>query len=696
MRQPAPFARAHLNILHLSLFVCVLLLPQFASATVIYLTSGSSWTVPSDWNSSNNTIELYGGGGGGGGGYSDGDYNGSGGGGGGGGYSRISNASLTPGSSIPYFVGGGGAGGAGGGIGNPPGGLGSTPGDNGGDTYFNGWSAGGGQGGNSTYAGGGGSGNVFYGGNGGSGDEGGYTGGGGGGGAAGPSGGGGQGGAGWDTGYGAGGNGGGGGGGGGYAGAGGSGQPIIVSSGNIPGAGGCGGVVGDPAPSGGSYGGGGGGGAASANCVNVGGGGNGAPGLIIITYAPAPPAPTCQVSLSPNPSAYSYTGAPVTLSWSSSNADEVYINNIGWLGTSGATYVASQASTDYSCIGYSAAYGYGAWYSASLTVNPPPSPTLGISANPPSSIQTGQTSTITATYAPGSGDSEQDTALNEVPPGGGEFTIPGYGYTPVSQYTYAFSTMTPGTYTFKPYIITSYYTSWSTEGQSVNVTVTQPPTSCTLSASPSSITQGGSSTLTWSSANATSCTGTNFSTSGATSGSTSVSPAQTTTYTGSCTGAGGTSACNAGSGQTVTVTCTESWSCSGETIVQTNPNCSTTNLTTCGANDSFCQNGSNQCLYPVISPNPSGSYTGQLQLIPSLVSPNESTQVHWNVSNAQYCTVTGTNGDSWTGLSSPTGGETSKPITTQTTYTLSCTAYGNNPPVKESETVNITPAYREL
>jgi hypothetical protein len=428
----------------------------------------------------------------------------------------------------------------------------------------------------------------------------------------------------------------------------------------------------------------------------VGGGGNGAPGLIIITYAPAPPAPTCQVSLSPNPSAYSYTGAPVTLSWSSSNADEVYINNIGWLGTSGATYVASQASTDYSCIGYSAAYGYGAWYSASLTVNPPPSPTLGISANPPSSIQTGQTSTITATYAPGSGDSEQDTALNEVPPGGGEFTIPGYGYTPVSQYTYAFSTMTPGTYTFKPYIITSYYTSWSTEGQSVNVTVTQPPTSCTLSASPSSITQGGSSTLTWSSANATSCTGTNFSTSGATSGSTSVSPAQTTTYTGSCTGAGGTSACNAGSGQTVTVTCTESWSCSGETIVQTNPNCSTTNLTTCGANDSFCQNGSNQCLYPVISPNPSGSYTGQLQLIPSLVSPNESTQVHWNVSNAQYCTVTGTNGDSWTGLSSPTGGETSKPITTQTTYTLSCTAYGNNPPVKESETVNITPAYREL
>jgi hypothetical protein len=93
--------------------------------------------------------------------------------------------------------------------------------------------------------------------------------------------------------------------------------------------------------------------------------------------------------------------------------------------------------------------------------------------------------------------------------------------------------------------------------------------------------------------------------------------------------------------------------------------------------------------------NPSGPYTGQLQLIPSLVSPGESTQVHWNVSNAQSCTVTGTNGDSWTGLSSPAGGETSKPITTQTIYTLSCQAYGTNPSLKESETVNVTPVYLE-
>jgi|GEM_PF-246961 len=84
---------------------------------IIFLTSGSSWTVPSDWNSTNNKIEVIGGGGGGA-VYSD-DYGH--GGGGGGAYSTISNLSLTPGESVEYSIGGGGA-----------------SGSDGGDTYFNG------------------------------------------------------------------------------------------------------------------------------------------------------------------------------------------------------------------------------------------------------------------------------------------------------------------------------------------------------------------------------------------------------------------------------------------------------------------------------------------------------------------------------------------------------------------------------
>ena len=80
---------------------------------VIFLTSGSTWTVPSDWNSSNNSIEVIGAGGGGG-------CCGSGG-GGGGAYARIDNLNLTPGSTVSYSVGRGG-----------------TDGNKGGDTYFNG------------------------------------------------------------------------------------------------------------------------------------------------------------------------------------------------------------------------------------------------------------------------------------------------------------------------------------------------------------------------------------------------------------------------------------------------------------------------------------------------------------------------------------------------------------------------------
>ena len=77
------------------------------------------------------------------------------------------------------------------------------------------------------------------------------------------------------------------------------------------------------------------------------------------------------------------------------------------------------------------------------------------------------------------------------------------------------------------------------------------PTATLNAPSPSTIAQGSSSALTWSSTNATSCTGTNFSTGGATSGTVSVSPSTTTTYSVTCGGGGATSAA---ASRTVTVT----------------------------------------------------------------------------------------------------------------------------------------------
>jgi hypothetical protein len=65
-----------------------------------------------------------------------------------------------------------------------------------------------------------------------------------------------------------------------------------------------------------------------------------------------------------------------------------------------------------------------------------------------------------------------------------------------------------------------------------------------LQASPSNISAGQSSSLTWSSTNATSCVGTGFSTANAVSGSASVSPSATTTYSVTCSGAGGSASAN--------------------------------------------------------------------------------------------------------------------------------------------------------
>lgn len=97
--------------------LAVSLLPVYSSAqtssTTIILTSGSSWTVPSDWNSADNSIEVIGGGAAGGSGYPNSF------GGGGGAYAKVTNISLTPGAAVGYHVGAGG----------------SSEG-NGGDTYF--------------------------------------------------------------------------------------------------------------------------------------------------------------------------------------------------------------------------------------------------------------------------------------------------------------------------------------------------------------------------------------------------------------------------------------------------------------------------------------------------------------------------------------------------------------------------------
>ncbi len=334
-----------------------------------------------------------------------------------------------------------------------------------------------------------------------------------------------------------------------------------------------------------------------------------------------PPA-SCSVSLTPNPK--SYAGS-ATLSWSSSNAHySLYINNVGYVGSSGSTSVSPSSSTDYSCY----ANGYGGsdgWHSYTLTVNPPANCTA------PWGATVSHGSSVTAYQAS---------------------TVP-YGSSCTSQSRSCSNGTLSGTYQYQ------------------SCTVDNPPPTCALTLNPTTITSGQSSTLSWSSTNATSCTGNNFSMGGATSGSTSVSPSSNTTYTASCTGPGGSVNCtgtgSGGIGAALTVSCTPAttYSCGGTaTIIETATSSAcavtVTNPYASCSSPSFCSSGSATCLYNTI--------TGNISASPWFVPSGDTTTITWSTTNAVSCSVTG-NGNTW---STTAGSQTSNPITDYTTYTLSC------------------------
>jgi Bacterial Ig domain len=143
--------------------------------------------------------------------------------------------------------------------------------------------------------------------------------------------------------------------------------------------------------------------------------------------------------------------------------------------------------------------------------------------------------------------------------------------------------------------------------------------------------------------------------------------------------------------------CTPSYSCSGQTIQHTDASCNVTNVTTC-VSPNFCSAGSSTCISAPPTFNQSGSgssaLTGHLQAVPLLVPQNNTTKVYWNVSNVTSCSVTGTNGDHWTGTVSTSGGQVSAALTQQTTYTLSCTGLDSST-VSEAVVVNILPVFQE-
>ena len=131
---------------------------------VYLIETGISWDTPSDFNTSNNTIHIYGAGGGGGGGRSQ-NPSGGGGGGGGGGYTKLTNITLYANTSTGVSIGTGGTAG-----------IATNAGGNGVATFFGTTFANGGIGGSSVVTanvnatgGAGGSGSTYSGGAGGQG-----------------------------------------------------------------------------------------------------------------------------------------------------------------------------------------------------------------------------------------------------------------------------------------------------------------------------------------------------------------------------------------------------------------------------------------------------------------------------------------------------------------------------------------------
>ena len=84
-----------------------------------------------------------------------------------------------------------------------------------------------------------------------------------------------------------------------------------------------------------------------------------------------------------------------------------------------------------------------------------------------------------------------------------------------------------------------------------------------------------------------------------------------------------------------------------------------------------------------------------IRAIPSLIRVGGTTKLNWSATNVGSCTVSAPNGDFWNTLESLAGGgNVSKPINHQITYTLSCVTSGGGA-VTKSATINVLPSFIE-
>ena len=392
-------------------------------------------------------------------------------------------------------------------------------------------------------------------------------------------------------------------------------------------------------------------------------------------------------------------GDTITLTWSSENATQCSASG-GWSGNrpvSGSE--SSSALSDTTTFTLSCS-GPGGSSSADVTVAVNvviPAPTVSIAANP-ATVESGETtvlswSTTNATSCSASGAWSGDRPVT-------------------------------GSATSAPLTINSLFRlvcvgpGGSTIG-ATTVNVDQPsPPSVSLSAASTTIDAGGSTTLTWSTSNAVSC-----SASGAWTGSRDLNGSESTgalasdsTFTLTCTGTGGSAS------DTVTITTRSappelSFTAAASSV----PSGSATTLTWSAQNaDSCVASGSwtgsratsgsvstgalsSDATFTLSCTGEGGSVsdsvTVTVQAVPpeltfssadSSVASGSATTLTWSAQNADSCVASG----SWTGSRATSGSVSTGALSSDATFTLSCTGEGGS--VSDSVTVTVQAVPPEL
>ncbi len=230
-----------------------------------------------------------------------------------------------------------------------------------------------------------------------------------------------------------------------------------------------------------------------------------------VTVTVNQPEPTVTISADPKSI---HVGESTTLTWTSTNATQVTIDNgIGDVPLNGSMEVSPTSSTTYTIT----AIGPGGTDTSAITVNVmPPVPSVSITASP-ETIVAGQTSTLSW--------SSTNAETASIDNGIGSVDVNGsISVSPTQDTTYTITVNGPG----------------GSDSASVTIKVTYPLPAVSITADPVVIDKGDSSTLTWSSSNADSCKIDPGIGSVEPNGSLAVSPAATTIYTIEASGPGGT------------------------------------------------------------------------------------------------------------------------------------------------------------